>query len=157
MDPNAPPGSQGRSMMMRKLRLYLWWKGKLSQRKQDGKSHFRMPDADNNNGGGRANDQYVESSGLSEAMKRKDKERAARTANRRRVRGGGPTASGSESSHAIKTEGVDPVIREGEIIEEARSFADLFVLYRFVRLSTILTSFLAGHRRTTFQRHCLSI
>lgn len=31
MDPSAPKGEQGRKMMMRKLKTYLWWKSKLAE------------------------------------------------------------------------------------------------------------------------------
>lgn len=37
MDADAAPGTQGRAMMERKLRLYLWWKGKLGERKKEGR------------------------------------------------------------------------------------------------------------------------
>ena len=49
MDPEASPGSRGRQMMMKKLRLYLWWKGKLSQRKQEGNTSFAMPGTNKHN------------------------------------------------------------------------------------------------------------
>jgi DNA excision repair protein ERCC-4 len=69
-------------MMMRKLRLYLWWKGQLSERKQSGKSHFSMP--------------VEEDAGISEALKKKDKEKAAKAQSRRRVRGGAPATAGRD-------------------------------------------------------------
>ncbi|KAL0961548.1 hypothetical protein HGRIS_006487 [Hohenbuehelia grisea] len=116
LDPTAPRGAEGRDMMLQKLRLYLWWKGKLSERKRDGKSHFQMPD-------GRHRDLHQESQSLSEALKRKDKERADRVASRRRVRGGVPS-SNTSSRPVVKSEPVDLVRMDGEILDEAHTFAD---------------------------------
>jgi DNA excision repair protein ERCC-4 len=84
LDETAHEGARGRKMMMRKLRLYLWWKGQLNERKQGGKSHFSMP--------------LDEDAGISEALKKKDKEKAARTQSRRRVRGGAPVAAGRDGT-----------------------------------------------------------
>lgn len=93
MNSDAPLGSQGRKMMEDKLRLYLWWKGKLAERKQDGRTPFAMPSGQKERGAG-ANE-------ISEALRRKDKERQARAANRRRVRGGGPSASSSSRDAGV--------------------------------------------------------
>ncbi|TFK81000.1 hypothetical protein K466DRAFT_502913 [Polyporus arcularius HHB13444] len=79
MDADAPRGSQGRRMMEDKLRLYLWWKGKLSERKAEGKGPIALPKGKDN-----AQDE------ISEALKRKDREKQDRAASRRRVRGGAP-------------------------------------------------------------------
>ena len=51
-----------------KLRLYLWWKGKLSERKAEGKAPIALPK-------GRDDDTPI-----SEALKKKDKERMERAA-----------------------------------------------------------------------------
>ncbi|KAI0699621.1 hypothetical protein C8T65DRAFT_659230 [Cerioporus squamosus] len=82
MDADAPRGSQGRRMMEDKLRLYLWWKGKLSERKAEGKGPIALPKGKDN-----AQDE------ISEALKRKDREKQERAASRRRVRGGAPAAA----------------------------------------------------------------
>ena len=82
LDPTAPERARGRKMMMRKLRLYLWWKGQLGERKQSGERHFAMP--------------VEEDAGISEALKKKDKEKAAKAQSRRRVRGGAPAAAGRD-------------------------------------------------------------
>jgi DNA excision repair protein ERCC-4 len=80
--------------MLRQLRRYLWWKRKLSEKKQDGAGPSTAGDSgqgsgDNNQAGG----------GLSEAMKKKDRNKAERMASRRRVRGGAPPlASGSRQN-----------------------------------------------------------
>ena len=70
MDTEALPGSRGRQLMMKKLRLYLWWKGKLSQRKQDGKTSFAMPDTTRKDF-----DKYGDLGDISEALKKEDREK----------------------------------------------------------------------------------
>ncbi|KZT71130.1 hypothetical protein DAEQUDRAFT_688077 [Daedalea quercina L-15889] len=93
MDYDAPRGSQGRRMMEKKLRAYLWWKGELNKRRQPqsklgfAQSGFRRQGKDDGD------------VGVSEALKRKDREMRERQANRRRVRGGAPIQpSGREKS-----------------------------------------------------------
>ena len=81
-DADAPKGSQGRRMMEDKLKLYLWWKGKLSERKAEGKGPIALPKSTENG-----------DNEVSEALKRKDRERQERQANRRRVRGGAPVVA----------------------------------------------------------------
>ncbi|KAF6752030.1 hypothetical protein DFP72DRAFT_462496 [Ephemerocybe angulata] len=85
-DDTAKKGSKGRRMMLQKLRVYLWWKGK--QRKEEGKSPTYMP-------GSSKRSEYGPSkngdSGISEALQRKDREKAERNQSRRRIRGGAPT------------------------------------------------------------------
>ena len=103
--------------MLRKLRLYLWWKGQLSKRKEDGKSHFGFPD--------HASRSYQRMHGdgedISEALKRKDKLMADRAASRRRVRGGAPAAAApSGGRDAAKG---DTII--GDMQNEADNFAEL--------------------------------
>ncbi|KAH9934024.1 uncharacterized protein BXZ73DRAFT_89675 [Epithele typhae] len=83
LDSTAPRGEQGRQMMESKLRLYLWWKGKLSERKTDGKTPIALPKGRNDD------------TPISEALKKKDREKAERTASRRRVRGGAPAGAGN--------------------------------------------------------------
>jgi DNA excision repair protein ERCC-4 len=124
MDTEASPGSRGRQMMMKKLRLYLWWKGKLSQRKQDGKTPFAMPSTNKDNF-----DNYGNMGEISEALKKKDKEKAEKSKFRRRVRGGAPAGSSSSSSRAAdntsfpKPEPTD--LKLDEIHNEADRFAQL--------------------------------
>ncbi|KAM5544488.1 hypothetical protein V8D89_002148 [Ganoderma adspersum] len=79
LESDAPRGAQGRRMMEDKLRLYLWWKGKLSERKAEGKGPIALP---------KGKDEAE--SGVSEGLKKKDRDRQDRQAKRRRVRGGGP-------------------------------------------------------------------
>lgn len=99
--------------MMKKLCLYLWWKGKLSERKQDGKTSFTMSDTTKSNF-----DQYGDLSDISEALKKKDKEKAEKAKCRRRVRGGAPAGSSSSSrpdnTSMLKPEPKDVKLNETE-------------------------------------------
>ncbi|KAG3229987.1 hypothetical protein P692DRAFT_201761852 [Suillus brevipes Sb2] len=84
MDGTAPKGSRGRSMMERKLRKYLYWKGENARQKQprhQQSPHFSAPQPQPSS---------QPEGEISEALKRKDKTRQERSANRRRVRGGAP-------------------------------------------------------------------
>ncbi|KAI0763850.1 hypothetical protein BD413DRAFT_698917 [Trametes elegans] len=120
MDADAERGAQGRRMMEDKLRLYLWWKGKLSERRAEGKGPIALPKGKDNAatgpgarpGGGGGDD-------VSEALKRKDRERQERALSRRRVRGGAPVAAAP--SRERTTSGI---LGEGEIKKEADDIAD---------------------------------
>ena len=121
MDTDALPGSRGRQMMMKKLRLYLWWKGKLSERKQDGKTTFAGTSKDNF-------DKYGDMGEISKALQKKDKEKAEKAKCRRRVRGGAPAGSSSSSradnaSSIPKPQPQD--VKLDEIQNEADRFAEL--------------------------------
>jgi len=120
MDQDAPPGSKGRRMMLRKLRLYLWWKGQLSKRKQDGKSRFGLPNHGSQPGDG-FDRMYDDDEGISEALKRKDKMVAERAASRRRVRGGAPAAAGPSGGRDA-----DKGVLQGTVIGEMQNEADNF-------------------------------
>ncbi|KIY50070.1 hypothetical protein FISHEDRAFT_57787 [Fistulina hepatica ATCC 64428] len=82
MDQDAPRGRRGRAMMMRKLGTYLWWKGRLSnkERNEAGTPTSSVPNCTDNGREG--------NTGISEALQKKDRERQARSAQRRRMRGG---------------------------------------------------------------------
>ncbi|KAI6043131.1 hypothetical protein EDC04DRAFT_2962374 [Pisolithus marmoratus] len=90
MDLDAPKGKRGRKMMERKLREYLFWKSKLATQSRGGKvpSHAGVkskPDA--------TPISSVEGSkNQSLALRRKEEMKQIRGANRRRVRGGAPSA-----------------------------------------------------------------
>lgn len=122
MDHDSPSGSKGRRMMLQKLRLYLWWKSKLAERKKDGKSHFAFPDAIVRASDG-LDKLYGDESNISEALKKKDRDRADKAASRRRVRGGAPAASSKRDGNLVKQETRDTVL--GEIRHEAESFVEL--------------------------------
>jgi DNA excision repair protein ERCC-4 len=88
MNIDAPKGERGRMMMESKLRRYLYWKSRLASQK-NGKSgtpaqtEKPVPQTFGSTG----------SAGVSEGLQRKDKERVARSANRRRIRGGAPSST----------------------------------------------------------------
>lgn len=88
MDIDAPKGERGRKMMESKLRRYLYWKGRLASQKnsKSGTSAQTEKPAPQTFGG-------TGSAGVSEGLQRKDKERAARSLNRRRIRGGAPSST----------------------------------------------------------------
>ncbi|KAJ6562354.1 hypothetical protein B0H19DRAFT_1144218 [Mycena capillaripes] len=123
-DSAAAKGEQGRPMMMHKLRLYLWWKRKLAERKRDGLSGFGLPDS---SGHGGPNQGYARmyggKEGISEALQRKDREKADRAASRRRVRGGAPPSSASSSSRPTPVQHVTAL---GTIRSEANNIADFW-------------------------------
>lgn len=115
MDPEAPPGQQGRKMMEDKLGLYLWWKTRLSKGAQTGNTSLAIPNALRN----AKVTVPDEDDGLSEALKKKDRDRRDKAASRRRVRGGGPSqAEGSR----VKGKAVDGGMSLGE--EAMRDEAD---------------------------------
>ncbi|KAF9456163.1 hypothetical protein BDZ94DRAFT_1327152 [Collybia nuda] len=123
MNHDAPKGAKGRSMMLQRLRLYLWWKRKLSKRKEEGKSHFALPNTTGNAKAGYEKT-YGDGENISEALKRKDKERAQRAGSRRRVRGGAPENSGSRDETIVKMEAPDSAMTL--IQDEADSFAQFW-------------------------------
>ncbi|KAH6911198.1 hypothetical protein BKA70DRAFT_1269689 [Coprinopsis sp. MPI-PUGE-AT-0042] len=95
-DLNQGKGKKGRSMMMQKLRVWLWWKS--MREKEDSKdkagsskNHTYGPIGQKNGASGGSNS----NTGLSEALQRKDAQQADRNKSRRRVRGGAPAATGS--------------------------------------------------------------
>jgi DNA excision repair protein ERCC-4 len=91
MDPDAPRGSQGRQIMLSKLRKYLWWKSKLEDEKQAGKPSTTLSGKLKDSGDANQREEDA-SEGLSEALKKKDREKAQRLASRRRMRGGAPSS-----------------------------------------------------------------
>ncbi|KAG6865039.1 hypothetical protein C0991_005532 [Blastosporella zonata] len=122
IDHDAPPGSKGRTMMLRKLRLYLWWKSKLAERKHDGKSHSSDPHAAVRSASG-LEKLYTEQDNVNEALQRKDKEKADRAASRRRVRGGAPAAASSGRDASASK---NAALAMGEIRTEAEAFAQFW-------------------------------
>jgi DNA excision repair protein ERCC-4 len=126
MDENAPPGTRGRKMMMRKLKTYLWWKSQLASKKQNGRpprnlpalitSNYSARDATSGDGG---------EGEVSAALRKKDQDRAQKAQSRRRVRGGAPASSASG------TRAEPPVVPKPETREytlrEVQGEADGFV------------------------------
>jgi len=93
MDQKKPKGEWGRKMMLKRLRKWLWWRSQSDNKgataKNDSWKGLGYGMAMDIPGPDRADD------GISEALKRKDKERAEKRASRRRVRGGAPIAGPS--------------------------------------------------------------
>lgn len=91
LDPDAPPGAQGRVLMREKLRAHLAAQAmrKAMQKRSSAPSAastVRATAASNASAGS-------SEGGISEALKRKDQEREKRQASRRRVRGGAPVVA----------------------------------------------------------------
>jgi len=121
MDADAEKGTQGRTMMETKLRLYLGWKGKLSGRREEGQGVVGLVK------NGETFQKEQGGDGVSEALKRKDQVMKERGASRRRVRGGAPTAGsarGGDGGNSRK-EQKDIIIGEGEMRAEADRVANL--------------------------------
>lgn len=112
MDYDAPRGSQGRRMMERKLRTYLWWKGELNKRRQPQR---KAPQAQSARADGA-------DPGISEALRKKDREFRERQANRRRVRGGAPSQV-SEREKSVAPAGAQAATVE--LADEADTLAAL--------------------------------
>ncbi|KIM83728.1 hypothetical protein PILCRDRAFT_97161 [Piloderma croceum F 1598] len=97
LDADAEQGTQGRTMMEKKLRLYLEWKAKLSRLKEEGQGAVVWPDKN-----GETFQKEQSGDGISEALKRKDQVMKEKGTCRRRVRGGAP-AVGSASGDIIES------------------------------------------------------
>ncbi|GJE89027.1 DNA repair protein [Phanerochaete sordida] len=94
IDPSAEKGAQGRKLMEENMRSYLArqaMKKAMQNRTLTNSSGALTPST---NG---------KPSEVSEALKRKDREREARIASRRRIRGGAPAAASTRSTGAAET------------------------------------------------------
>lgn len=136
LDRRRPKGEWGRRMMERRLRMYLWWKARLSEGKQ-----FRMPSSGQDGIEEREReDRRKETEKMSDALRKKDALRTQRAASRRRIRGGGPPSAASasrsaqeqfesvpngEGMSAKEREKLGIVTGEGEMMGEAGQIADL--------------------------------
>lgn len=117
MDPEAPPGAQGRRMMENKLRGYLWWKAKLNDDKKARPSEKPL-------------DKPVPrpaSEEISEALKKKDRDKRDRMASRRRVRGGasGTVSAGQNDRGSKRDERLGMSLGEEVMRDEADNIAKL--------------------------------
>jgi len=112
--------------MMRKLKLYLWWKSQLAERKQSGKGPIALLDSSSN----RINNLFSEEAAVeptAAALKKKDQERAQRTQSRRRMRGGAPAAAVASGSGTHSEPPVVPKVEPKEFaLREVQSEADNF-------------------------------
>lgn len=96
INPDAGPGRKGAKMMQRRLKEYLSWRGRLGTQDSNGTSV--------NNGttqGCSSRVSHVKGKGkekgrdeiVSDALRKRDRERIEKTVGRRRVRGGAPNSS----------------------------------------------------------------
>ncbi|KAK7040936.1 DNA repair protein RAD16 [Paramarasmius palmivorus] len=102
MDDERPKGEWGRKLMLRKLKGYLWWQKRKQLEKEAGLGK-RSGVGDFWHGGGIPLDEpggIDEGDGISEALKKKDREKAEKKASRRRVRGGAPTSGSTRAPSA---------------------------------------------------------
>ncbi|KAJ3921663.1 hypothetical protein F5877DRAFT_35526 [Lentinula edodes] len=94
IDNTRPKGEWGRRMMLKKLRSWIWWE----KRRKMMQEALQSANSSGKKGGSNIAQEMVRggstngngNEGLSEAMRKKDRERAAQAASRRRVRGGAP-------------------------------------------------------------------
>ena len=107
---NLQPGERGRAMMERKLRKYLSWRARLAEIQGPNRKNDR-PDTTKDTRGTTA---------VSAALIKKDQEKARRTANRRRVRGGAPDVSGLQKTGVMST-----ISTEEDVANEVTRIAEL--------------------------------
>lgn len=101
MDLDAPKGKRGRKMMEEKLRQYLYWKSKLASQSEGRKSPSCTGVKTKKNAGPIATGKSMErTTNQSLALRKKEEMKQARGANRRRVRGGAPSATSKPPSDA---------------------------------------------------------
>jgi DNA excision repair protein ERCC-4 len=87
-------------------------------KKQQGKTHFAMPDMSRRPGEG-LDGLYGQNDDISKGLKKKDKEKAERSQSRRRIMGGGPsTSSGSREAKTASADlGPDQVRARDDFLE----------------------------------------
>ena len=100
MDVDADPGAQGRSLMEDKMRAYL---ARQAMKKAMQKKAASGPGGSSAAGGGGSGSGGGRDGEVSEALRRKDRERDAKAASRRRVRGGAPPVATSRSAKPAET------------------------------------------------------
>lgn len=98
MNADRPAGEQGRGMMLSRLRFYLARQTQRKKGKGGASGTTSRGEREANGNGGDDDD-------VSPALRKKDKERQERQANRRRVRGGAPTAGSSRTGAAESDNG----------------------------------------------------
>ncbi|KIO31852.1 hypothetical protein M407DRAFT_217107 [Tulasnella calospora MUT 4182] len=109
------PDSPGRPVLERRLRSYLWWKSMLSKsdERPSGNGNPTVP-------ANRSN----QDDGISEALRRKDHQRAAAKQARRRVRGGGDVRVVNERDRKKELERSGLMPNEADLEIEAELIAD---------------------------------
>lgn len=94
MDGDADPGAQGRRLMEDRMRAYL---ARQAMKKAMQKKDSTAPGGAVTSGGGGRDGE------VSEALRKKDRERDARIANRRRMRGGAPSVAPSRDVGPVES------------------------------------------------------
>ncbi|KAJ3561892.1 hypothetical protein NP233_g9913 [Leucocoprinus birnbaumii] len=113
MDPEAEPGRKGSRMMMNRLKGYLGWRGRLGNQGQgSGDANKNGVNAKGKTGREKGRDEVV-----SEALKKKDREKAERSAGRRRVRGGAPSASSPKKAGNAGSTSTPNGTQDSEVID----------------------------------------
>ncbi|KAF7794882.1 hypothetical protein EIP86_006025 [Pleurotus ostreatoroseus] len=102
IDPNKPPGQQGLRMMRAKLRAYLARQAqrKLAKTSSGGPPPGFQPVTKTVGSGAAGRSAAKEDDGVSAALRKKDLDREAKRASRRRVRGGAPVVQSSRETPA---------------------------------------------------------
>ncbi|EKM77091.1 hypothetical protein AGABI1DRAFT_122321 [Agaricus bisporus var. burnettii JB137-S8] len=98
MDPDAESGWKGRVMMRRRLKGYLGWRGRLNP---NDNNNF-APTNQAGSAGMTSRKGKEREDNLSEALKKKDREKMEKSASRRRTRGGAPSTGGGRSATSDK-------------------------------------------------------
>ncbi|CAE6448146.1 unnamed protein product [Rhizoctonia solani] len=114
---NKDSESPGRSMLMNRLKGYVYWKRELSESNQPAKP---TPGSSTN---ANSNASANESNPMSEAMRKKDAARAEAASRRRRVRGAGTTGAAVGRS-GVKKEDENAIPGQGVITTEADEIAE---------------------------------
>uniref|UniRef100_A0A0W0GCU3 ERCC4 domain-containing protein n=2 Tax=Moniliophthora roreri TaxID=221103 RepID=A0A0W0GCU3_MONRR len=134
MDGERPKGEWGRKMMLRKLKGYLWWQKRKKLEKElaglGNKAGAAASSTMGNfwRGGGISLDEpggLDNDDGISEALKKKDREKAEKKASRRRVRGGAPAGGAARAPSAAPNAAAGPS-SAGDDIAAAVSVDDFF-------------------------------
>ncbi|KAL0062171.1 DNA repair protein RAD16 [Marasmius tenuissimus] len=104
MDVGRAKGEWGRKMMMQRLKSWLFWEERRKWEKEHAGGNAgegkKTGGGTSGGGGGVGAGSNDFADGLSEALKKKDRERAQKQANRRRIRGGGPAGGSSRAPTA---------------------------------------------------------
>jgi DNA excision repair protein ERCC-4 len=95
MDPDAESGRKGRVMMRRRLKGYLGWRGRLNTNNPATTKQAGSAGMTSRKGKEKEGD-------VNEALRKKDRERAEKSASRRRMRGGAPSTSSGRNTTSDK-------------------------------------------------------
>jgi DNA excision repair protein ERCC-4 len=128
MDPDAESGRKGRVMMRRRLKGYLGWRGRLNA------NGANNPATTNQAGsaGMTSRKGKEKESNVNEALRKKDREKAEKSASRRRMRGGAPSTGGGRSTMSDKS---NPETIDVDKLEDMTLYVHHFFVSRISRFS----------------------